>query len=244
MVERLFRLYRLANALGSFALTLPVLIAGVGAASTTAYYYIQGAPWPVLALMAVGLASVLFIPLIGLSLILNSPPSPGVFSPRKLRFYRLPIWKVSWDFDNYLGGRCGDGSPVLITSFQTRFKINWGKGITPKRSFICSNRTGEQKSVLVECENPYVLAEKIEFIPKGKWYHGQVFFGDDGLTKEQFLKQFDGLEFVFEYDDRQFRRSFPREEIAMLFDRFWEYSNRSAEPKPRMKDGAQVGDAV
>jgi hypothetical protein len=168
---------------------------------------------------------------------LSLPPSAGVFSPRYLRIYSWPIWNLSWRFDNFLGGRSGDGSPVEATGFQAQFRINRGQGIHPKHAFIECKATGQKMDVLIECGNPYMRAEEIIFVPRGKSYSCNAEFrsersGEQGVLKEEFLKKWSGFDFVFEYDDYVFRRHFSRQEIEDIFDRFWRYSNMRPEPRP------------
>ena len=150
-------------------------------------------------------------------------------------WYRLPIRKVSWNFDQFLGGGSGQGQPVLIYAFQPQFKVNWGEGISPKKAFIECKATGVQQNVLLSLQDAYVNAEAVDFIPKGCWFQCQAHFG--GITKEAFLQNWQGFRFVFEYDDKTFSRDFSRRELEEWIDRFWRYSNRQSQPKGRLKSG-------
>jgi hypothetical protein len=230
----MWRLLQIAR-LVALAWKLPAAVGAITGMVVAAWQYVEGAHWLVASLAGIGATTIAFgVILVGL-LWLQAPAGPGIFTSRKLQYYAFPIWKLSWNFDNFLGGRSGAGSPVVVTSFQPRFKVNRGKGIRPKSTYIQSDRTGQRAEVLIECGNPYVQASEIEFMPPGKWYHCRVFFGDEGLTKEQFFAKFDGFEFVFEYDETDFRRYFPRHEIEAFFDEFWRYSNQPSEPKPRLR---------
>jgi len=198
------------------------------------YQYLEGAPWTFVALAAFGAFAAISTPILAFAIWLHLPAA-GSFTPRKLGYYKLPIHKLAWNFDNYLGGYGKERGPFLVTSFQPRFNITRGTGIHPKEAYIQSDRTGIREEVLIECGNPYVPADQIEFMPPGKWYHCQKFFGDAGLSKEEFLAKFDGFDFVFSYDEVSFRRHFSRNEIEEIFDAYWRSNNRSSEPKPRAK---------
>jgi hypothetical protein len=165
---------------------------------------------------------------------LRSAPSPGIYTPRHLQRFQLPVRMVSWNFDNYLGGVSGDGSPVEITGFQLRFRINRGPGIHPKKAFIQSRSSGETQDVLIECGDSYKRAEEIAFIPQGKWYPCMSAFesnkGARRVLKEEFLKRWGGFDFVFVCDEFVFKRHFPWDDLEDYIDRFWQYSNRPPLP--------------
>ena len=213
---------------------------GLSAALWATWHYLVSAAWPVW--IPVVLCGAVICTALAWALVqfMRTPPANGIYSARSLRWYRYPIRKVSWNFDNFLGARSGAGSPILVTSFQPSFCINWGEGIRPKAAYMISNRTGNRADVLIECGNPYVGADTIEFMPRGKRYHCRAFFEDEGLTKEKFLQQFDGFDFVFEYDSAVFRRKFSRQEIEDYFgsiqinrlNRNREQSRESSQPSP------------
>jgi hypothetical protein len=157
--------------IGTLPWKLPAIIAGLAAITLGAWEYLHQAPAPVAALAGLGLFTIVFAVIIVPTAYLFQPAT-GTFTPRYLRFYLLPLGHLSWRFDNFLGG---SAPPVRVTCFQPAFRINRGKGIKPRRAEIWSPRTGERTDVLIECGNPYVKADAIEFMPRGKWYHCQVF---------------------------------------------------------------------
>jgi hypothetical protein len=229
MLRRAISLIRLIRG-AHILLTLP--ISGVFAVIVAAWVYLQNAPLAIVVVVLAGMFAIFCVVLFALIAFLYSPPAKGIFSPRNLRWHKLPIHKVVWSFDNYLGVQSKGGSSVRVTSFQCQYRITRGDGIRPKNAFIECKRTAERLSVLIECGNPYLEAKECEFIPRGKWYQARAQFDDLGLTKEEFLRQWDGFTFVFEYDNTIFSRTFPRWEIEDYFDRFWLYCNKPSEPIP------------
>lgn len=197
--------------------------------------FLQKAPWPVLFLSIAGVAmAVIFVALIGW-IYLSSPIHTGTYGSKYLLWYKLPTRAVAWDFSQFLGGGCGQGQPVLIYSFQPRLKVNWIDGISPKRAFITCKSTGANQNLLLSPRDAYVNAEAVAFIPNGGWFQCQASFG--GVTKEAFLRDWNGFEFVFEYDEKTFSRTFSRRELEDAIDRFWRYSNRPSQPSGRLKGG-------
>ena len=213
---------------------------GIAFAIVSQWNFLLSAPFIFQLLIALCLFIILLALVVGVAIYAYLPVGPGIFSPRHLRRYRIPIGKLSWDFDNCIAGRSGDGRPVEATGFQAQFKINRGRGISPKRAFIKCDVTGRSVDVLIECGNPYLRAEEIDFIPRRKWYRCHAAFvsektKEQGVLKEEFLKNWDGFKFVFEYDDTTFVRFFPRREIENFFDGFWRFCNPPPELQPTSK---------
>lgn len=212
-----------------------VTTTGLGLSLASSWQYVKAAPQPILILSLAGfLLSAIFVVFFAWAF-LCTQIHDGTFGSKYLLWYKLPIRKVSWSFDQFLGAASGHGQPVLIYAFQPQLKVNWGDGIHPKKAFIECRTTGALQAVLLSPQNTYVSAEAVEFIPKGGWFPCQALFG--GITKEAFLQNWDGFNFVFEYDDKRFSRRFSRTELEECIDRFWRYSNRRAKPKGRLRHG-------
>ena len=208
---------------------------GLGLSLLNSWQYLQSAPSPVIVLSLAGvLLSALFVAFLTWAF-LNTQIQDGTYGSKYLLWYKLPLRKVSWGFEQFLGGGSGQGQPVLIYAFQPRLRVNWGDGIHPKRAFIECKATGAHLNVLLSPLNAYVNAEAVDFLPKGAWFQCQAHFG--GISKEAFLQNWDGFVFVFEYDDKRFSRRFSRMELEESIDRFWRYSNRLSQPKGRLKSG-------
>lgn len=207
---------------------------GLSVSLISSWAYLQDAPWPVTFFSFAGVAlSLIFFGVMGW-IFLSTPIASGVYGSKYLLWYKFPLRKISWDFSQFLTGTSGQGSPVSIHAFQPKLKVNWGKGISPKSALITCNSTGARQNVLLSPRDAYVNAEAVAFIPKGGWLHCQALFG--GTTKDILLLNWDGFEFVFEYDDKKsFRRKFSRREIEEVIDRFWRYSNPPPEPKGKLK---------
>jgi hypothetical protein len=224
-----------AGRLVAWLIISAITATGWGVALVASWKYLQTAPWPVLVLSCVGLAALLGVVGLLVVVVLFSPIRPGTYGSKYLFWYMVPIRKLSWNFAQFLGGTSGDGQPVLIHCFQVQFKVNRGEGIVPRRAFIECKVTGAFQDVLLSPQNTYVKAEEISFVPRGHWFSCQAQFGS--VTKELFLRQFDGFEFVFEYDDRVFSRRFSRRELEWWIDGFWRFSNTRPEPRGVLRTG-------
>ena len=208
---------------------------GLGVAMAASWEYLGTAPWPILFLVFFGIVATICVISFLVVAILYSPIGPGIYGSKYLLWYKLPLRKVSWNFAQVLGGTSGAGQPVVIHTFQTEFKVNWGEGIAPKRAFIECKKTGVYQDVLLSPLDSYVKAESVVFIPGGRWFQCQSLFG--GMTKESFFQKYDGFRFVFEYDDKVFCRCFSRRELKEWIDRFWRFSNRDPEPRGALRIG-------
>ena len=221
----------LASATMQLVAKLLITIVPLAAIWTTlesSWTYAIGAPVAFKVLLAVAVAILVLWVVLALVTFLAQPPSLGIQTPRWLRWHRLPIHRIAWDFDNVLGWSSSTGSPVKIEAIQAKFRINWGDGIRPKRAFIECPSTGARKDVLLSPGNPYVKAESIEFIPRRKgWINCQVHWG--GISKEAFLAEYSGLRFVFEYDETRQEINFPRELLETILERAWRYNNKAPE---------------
>jgi hypothetical protein len=214
------------------------------AALVATWDVIHSGPWPLLVMALAVLLIAITLIVFAVLIYLYAVPAPGIFSNRLLRWYSQPMRKVSWHFDNFLGGGSSAGKPIVMRSFQTQIRVNWGRGITPIRAYIECPNTYTRKEVLFEGADPsnrdgYGDVKHIEFIPRGKWFRMMAFFDDDGggqgLTKDAFFYKFDGFRFVFEYDRTRFERKFSRFEIESVFDSYWRYLNRSDGPQLRRR---------
>lgn len=206
---------------------------GLSITLIASWQFVRTSPWPVLFLTCFGVFMAVLFVVFMIVIFLNTPIHEGTFGSKYLLWHKFPIRKVSWNFDQFLGGGSGQGQPVLVYAFQPQFKVNWGEGIKPKKAFIECKKTGAHQNVLLSSRDSYVNAEAIDFIPKGGWFQCQAHFG--GISKEEFLQNFDGFKFVFEYDEKVFTRDFSRWEAEVWIDRFWRYSNRGDKPKGRLK---------
>jgi len=163
---------------------------GIGAFVIASWQYFIEAPWPFQAAVVLSLLALLIIALVLVRVLMDAPT--GALAPIHLKRFKWPIRKISWDFEGYLGWASGTGQPVIIYAFQSRMRVNWGEGIKPIAAFIECRRTGEKRDLMIECGNPYVKADQIEFIPSGHWYHCQAWFSPrvtdttDPLSREEF----------------------------------------------------------
>ena len=206
---------------------------GLGVAILSSWQYLSAAPWPVLALVCFGLVATILSVAFLVGAILYSAIGPGIYGSKYLLWYKNPIRKISWNFAQVLGASTGAGSPVVIHTFQAEFKVNRGEAIAPRKAFIECKRTGVYQDMLLSPLNSYVKADAVAFIPSGRWFQCQSPFG--GMSKESFLRKYDGFTLVFEYDDRVFRRRFSRRELEEWIDRFWRYSNPRPEPRGALR---------
>ena len=218
----------------SWLLISAITTSGLGYYLSTSWSYIRTAPLPVQVLTALG-ATFPFVALcILIWLYVNLPIAHGTYGSRYLLWYRFPLRRIIWDFRQFIGGNCGRGSPVVISSFQLQFKITRGKGIHPRRAYIRCDTTGFNQDVLISAENEYVRAEKIAFLPAKVEFQAHASFGE--ITRDRLLQMLDGFEFVFEYDEGRFERQFKREELELIIERFWRYSNGAPQPIGHMRN--------
>jgi len=190
-------------------------------AATGAIYaswdYLKAAPWPLQALAALFVGWIVLWLIILVSQYLATPRVRGA-APRSVLWYKLPIRRVSWDLEGYLGyGRLQE-RPLAVFVFNAHYKINWGEGIVPKKAYIECKRTGAYFDALTDPGNNYVKAEDAKFISRGRWHSCQVSFGE--MPPEEFLKKLGGFWFVFVYDnDERFSRFFSEGELEAYLDR-------------------------
>jgi hypothetical protein len=213
--------------------TGPVGFGALVAMTWTSVHFLQDAPLPIWVLVGASLsmfgvfwASVIYT-------YFHSPPARGEFQNRSLKWHRYPFKRVSFNFDNFLGGTCGNGAPVRVICFQAQLRVNRGEGLKPLEAYLESTRTGQRFPVRIECGNPYLDADQIAFLPSGRWYRCQSFFGDPGMTKEVFLSKLDGFDFLVTWVGGSFKRHFSRKEVVQYIDRFWEHSNPWKPREPR-----------
>lgn len=221
----------LASATMQLVAKLLITIVPLAAIWTTlesSWAYAIGAPVAVKVLLMIAVIILVLWALLAVVAFLAQPPGPGIQTPRWLRWYRLPIRRVSWDFDNAFGWSGAHGAPIKIEQFQGKFRMNWGEGMRPKRAFIECVATGARKDFLLSPANPYVKAESIEFLPRRKgWIYCQAHLS--GTSKEAFLAEFSGFRFVFEYDETRQEINFSRELLETILERAWRYNNKEPE---------------
>ena len=165
-------------------------------------------------------------------------PSRNEDGPRWWRWRKLPLQKISWDFSSSFGSSSKDDRLVRFLSFHPRFKINWGKGIKPRHCYLEFPSKGLKIPVRIEHGNPFLRAERIPFIERqgfmwgGKWLScsasfridrdedldAPYFIDDrDAITAAEFFDRFGSFDFVLDYDDKVFRRTFSRERLVSMF---------------------------
>lgn len=188
----------------------------------------------------------LVVVIFGVIVFISLPVGKGIHTPRHLRWYKNPLRRVSFDFDNYLGLSARAREDVRLGSFQAQMKINWGKDLRPKEAFIRSRNSGEKALVRFRAREGYKEASDIEFIPKGRNYRMVADFENlkepgETIPIEGFLQNFSGFEFVVEWDGGRFARTFPRSEIDCIVSSFRQYSNPAPARQIVTKDRSDYG---
>lgn len=156
------------------------------------------------------------------------PSAQGSLQPRYLHWYKNPLRRVGWNFENYLCWTADSNKSFQILGFQARLILK--KEIRPHHSFIECRRTGIKQNVLLDInystplslENAYRNVREIESLPPGM-YHVYAKFEkagnhdkSTGMTKEAFLNAYKGLHFVFEYNEKSFVKFFSKKEMERL----------------------------
>ncbi len=178
-------------------------------------------------LMAIASAVVLAAVLFGVGVFLSLPAKSGIHTPRYLIWYRLPLRRISFNFDNYLGLKAEAGVLQGVGGFQAEVRFNRGRNISVTNAFIGSVNTGEQIPIQFRTSSGYLTADKIEYIPAHEQCRIQSKFDSDCgyYPIEAFLQDFSGFELVLEWDGRRFSRTFARSEIEGVIESFRRYSN-------------------
>ncbi len=211
-------------------------VVGIGGmASTMVAAFLQASPTVIVLSGLLGAVSLCVLIAVIVAILQQRLEKSGIYSPIRLRWYWLPIRKISWSFDNYLGGSAQSGGPVKVSVLQAQLRVNWGKGIEPKNAVLRMVSTGAEIAVLIECGNPYVLASEIRYMPPKRWFHCGAIFDRDGLTKEEFFQKYDAFDFEFQHAGGTFTRRFSRHEIRDYFDRYWESVTPPKPLEPRRR---------
>lgn len=212
---RIWRAYQAANT----AVKVVVWVVSGGVGSVIAFL-------SNLILGAAGIVIALFI-FFCVAVFLSLPVGSGIHTPRYLIWYRLPLRRIWFNFDNYLGLSAKAGVLRGVGGFQAEVRFNWGRKISVKDAFIRSRNTGKTIQIQFRTASGYAIASEIEYIPAREKYRIQSQFGNDSgyYPIEEFLRDFSGFELILEWNGRQFSRTFSRPEIDGVIDSFRDYSN-------------------
>lgn len=156
----------------------------------------------------------------------------GINSPRYLNWYKLPIRKLSWKFDNCLSLNTRSGKNVKAAQFNAWVRINWGNGIKPKRAIIRSLNKDLEMELKLETDPHFKPVSDATLIPKGKKYWNiKGVINDEKTDVEDFLREYSGFDFIFEYDNSTFKKRFSRESLDLMVDRCRQSVNQKPEPE-------------
>jgi hypothetical protein len=166
-------------------------------------------------------------------------PAPNYSGPRWWRWRQLPLQKISWDFVSPLSSQTKHNDPVVrFLSFHPSLRINWGDGIKPQHCYLDFRAKGLKIPVRIEHGNPFLRAERIPFIERenfmwrNKWLSCSAGFrvenyedldapyildDKDAVTADEFFERFGSFDFVFEYDNKIFRKRFSRRRLMSMF---------------------------
>lgn len=218
---RIWQVYQATN----FTYKSVVWIAGLGGGAVITF----------LTNLVAGIASavVLAIVLLGVVVFLSFPAKGGIHTPRYLIWYRLPLRRIWFNFDGYLGLAAKSGVLQGVGGFQARVRFNRGRHISVTNAFIRSLNTGKQIPIQFRTSSGYLTADQIKYIPSHEqyWIRSQFASNDDYYPIEDFLREFSGFELVLEWDGRKFCRIFSRSEIESVIESFRRYSNPQPPPQ-------------
>jgi hypothetical protein len=211
---------------------------GIGTAMAAAGIFLQDYPRTSGALIGMGLL-VFLVSLMGFMLI---PPSNAPRPIARDWFYQNPFRRISWKLGNLQIGSTSARSAV-IHDFSCALKIN--RGSPNLKRFYLETPTGRKIHIKIQCGPEFVFADRIERLPLNHWHlcMGRILlndnYSDDGRTNhptpDQFLSTIGEFDLVLEYDNKSFRRRYPRHEIKRMIDLYGESQWRTPEPKPTLK---------
>jgi hypothetical protein len=230
---------QISNAIGFYG-----WLSGGGSVSAmgTAYWFWDQYPRVATALLTIGLlASALFI-----YAVLFVPKVNTCWPPWWAWFYN-PMRKVSWNFGCVLQVHDLPANAVpVIGEFSCSLRVNRGS-IQPKNLYL-ESAIKPQILMKVQCGPTHEFVTNIETIPSGQWHHCSARllkdfnYSDDGLknhpTREDFLKTYDELTLVFEYDDKTFRKRFSRKQLVQIIDFGIAFYTKPPARLPRLKTSA------
>ncbi len=217
---KIWRAYQTATT----TVKMVVWLAAGGFATVTAIV----AEWAAVLLIIGSLA--LVVAIFGAIVFVSLPIGNGKHTPRYLIWYKNPLRRMSFDFDNYLGMNAREGKNLRLGRFQARIRVNRGKDLEPIDAFIQSLNSGKKSKIRFRALKGYKEASDVELIPKGRDFIIAADFDDlkkpgETIPIEDFLKEFSGFKLIIRWDNKIFSRTFPRSEIEAVIESFRRYSN-------------------
>ena len=181
------------------------------------------------ALLIIG-SFVLVVAIFGAIVFVSLPIGNGIHTPRYLIWYKNPLRRVSFDFDNYFGMNAHEGKNLQLGRFQARIRVNRGKDLEPIDAFIRSINSGKKAQIRFRALEGYEEVSDVALIPKGRYFIVAADFDDlkepgQTIPIEDFLREFSGFELIIRWDKKKFFRAFPRSEIDAVIESFRRYSN-------------------
>lgn len=151
-----------------------------------------------------------------------------------------PISDFNWGFEvhkntDFIGMGAPDGS-IVVGQFQANGKNLTNDPIVKASGYIRSDRTNEEFPILFNVQNELVSSDDLNLIPVGAIIDVTAFFSADNnsIPLATFLTEFAPFTFFFNYDEKQYRHTFPLEDLESRIRAFEESVRERAKVPPKM----------
>lgn len=182
----------------------------------------------------------IFVMLVAAVAIFTAQPiGGGIHTPRYLQFFKLPLRRLRWNFNNYLGLSAAKGRNLKIGVFQCDLKLGRGGALRLLKMNLVSHNNGKTVDLKIKTTTGYHSCCQIESIPPNETIHVVATFsstGQGGIPVEDFLRDYSGFTFNAEFEGISFSREFTRQELEAVVDSFRKYSNPPPKRQPVLRD--------
>jgi len=161
----------------------------------------------------------------------NQTRAPQLFVEEKEVDAKTFKSELDWNFEQYgpfIGMSAGPEQQIRIHNFQAR---GWNGTVRSDRT----NRTFPIK--INDGRGNMISTDKIDVIPVGTWMDVSAPFSPDGdtITISKFLNEIVPFTFFFEYNGKQFRKSFTLEQFEPRIRAYEQQIRKSLVTPPQIK---------
>jgi hypothetical protein len=166
---------------------------------------------------------------IGVSKLQNNGSTQQAITNQKLSEFEWGFEKhVGYPYIGMMGGAKFD--PPVIFQFQAQGHNKTGNPISKAKAYVRSDRTGTIYPGFFNIRGQFYSGEQIDPIPVDAIIDIHAYFRSDKkpISMRDFLDTISPLTFFFEYDGKEYRRSFKQSEIEALLRK----EEQDMRPKP------------